>query len=150
MSDMRQLYQEIILDHYKNPRNKGKLEPRDLTIRGTNPSCGDDFTFHFKFDPDGNVEKIMFEGHGCAISTCSTSLLTEIIPGKDKETAERIATLFRSYIRRETDKIKPEDMGELMALSGVRDQTSRVKCATLAWNTLITALTGKDIEDDDD
>lgn len=149
MTDMRQLYQEIILDHYKNPRNKGKLEPCDITIRGTNPSCGDDFTFHFKFDEQGNIERVTFEGHGCAISTCSSSLLTEIVPGKSKAASEQLAMLFRKYIRREISSVSPEELGELMALSGVRDQTSRVKCATLAWNTLINALTGVDIDDED-
>jgi nitrogen fixation NifU-like protein len=139
--DLRQLYQEVILDHYKRPRNFGPLQGADHTAEGYNPLCGDQVKVSVRLEDD-RVADLHFEGAGCAISTASASLMTEAIKGKTVEEAEE---LFQRYHGLVSGKIAPdddEDLGKLEALAGVRDYPVRIKCATLAWHALRAALHG--------
>jgi nitrogen fixation NifU-like protein len=142
MSDLSDLYQEVILDHYRNPRNRGPLPGADRTAEGYNPLCGDQLQVHVKLDGD-RVEQIRFEGTGCAISQASASVMTTVLRGKTKA---EIDTLFETFQRLVTGKegADLEAMGELAALSGVSEFPARVKCATLGWHTLLAALQRKD------
>lgn len=134
-----ELYQEVILDHTKNPRNRGKLAGANRTAEGYNPLCGDQVTLYVSLD--GNVLKdISFEGSGCAISTASVSLLTETLKGKTMEEAKNI---FKSLHDLVTGLPTEGDLGKLEVFSGVQEFPMRVKCATLAWHTLNAALENK-------
>jgi nitrogen fixation NifU-like protein len=139
--DLRQLYQEVILDHYKRPRNFGPLQGADHTAEGYNPLCGDQVKVSVRLEDD-RVADLHFEGAGCAISTASASLMTEAIKGKTVEEAEELFQRFHGLV---SGKIAPdddEDLGKLEALAGVRDYPVRIKCATLAWHALRAALHG--------
>ncbi|MEM1179048.1 MAG: Fe-S cluster assembly sulfur transfer protein SufU [Acidobacteriota bacterium] len=138
MSDLRQLYQEIILDHYRSPRNHGSLDGADREAKGHNPLCGDSVKISIDLDGD-RIHDIAFEGAGCAISTASASLLTEAIKGKTILEAEALGQNFRDLL---TGRTEPGDheLGKLEAFVGVRELPVRVKCATLAWHTLKAAL----------
>lgn len=141
MSDLRDLYQELILDHGRNPRNFHTMEePRDASV-GFNPLCGDKLELFVRFDGD-EVRDVSFVGSGCAISMASASLLTESIRRKSRR--ESLAFLYE-FIDWMTgsDAVPPEHFGKLSALGGVRDFPVRIKCATLAWRTLEALLTGK-------
>jgi len=138
MSDLTDLYQEVILDHNRKPRNFGALSEANRTAKGDNPLCGDQLQVQLRVQGD-RIESVAFEGHGCAISTASASLMTEAVKGKSVEEAE---TLFRKMHEMLTeDGLPDEELGKLQALVGVREYPMRVKCATLAWHTLHTALT---------
>lgn len=143
MDELRDLYQEIILDHNKNPRNFHKLVDADFTLEGFNPLCGDHYTFYLKLDGE-TIDDIGFEGSGCAISKASASLMSSILKGKSKEEAEHLFSLFTDIV---TGKIDPaghiEELGKLAAFAGVADFPVRVKCATLPWHTMHGALQGK-------
>jgi nitrogen fixation NifU-like protein len=141
MSDLRDLYEEVILEHNRNPRNFPK-NPQGANhhARGYNPLCGDEFSIHLKID-DGVITDVGFEGAGCAISTASASMMTEAMKGKSVEEAER---LFREMHELLTEKGEHPELGKLVVLAGVRDYPMRVKCATLAWHTLQAALHGED------
>jgi nitrogen fixation NifU-like protein len=138
MSDLRDLYQEVILDHYRKPRNFGPLADADRKAEGFNPLCGDRLTLYVKLMGDV-ITDASFEGSGCAISTASASLLTESIKGKTEREAERLFQGFHDVV---TGGVATSDvdLGKLEVLVGVREFPVRVKCATLAWHTLHAAL----------
>jgi nitrogen fixation NifU-like protein len=143
MSDLRELYQEVILDHHKKPRNFRKLEGA-RHVEGFNPLCGDKVTVYVQLE--GNIVRdVSFQGSGCAISTASASMMTESLKGKTRAEAE---ALFQSFHDLLTGKIPPDavarDLGKLQVFSGVREFPVRVKCATLAWHTFHAALEGED------
>ena len=146
MSELRELYQEVILDHNKNPRNFGALDPCDHKADGNNPLCGDILTVYLIVD-DGKVADLRFEGKGCAISVASASMMTELVKGKTVDEAEKLFDAFHHLC---TDADLPDvpegledDMDTLQVLSGVREFPMRVKCATLAWHTMHAALAGE-------
>ena len=142
------LYQEILLDHYKNPRNQGKLDDADVPSEAKNPFCGDVVTLNLKFENE-RVADIRFHGEGCVISQASVSLLTQYAKGKTVEEIRQLVDKFQTMLRGEgTEKID-EDLEELLALQGVADYPTRVKCATLAWNTLVKALNDHQHRHDD-
>jgi nitrogen fixation NifU-like protein len=139
--DLTDLYRDVILDHNRRPRNFGVLEPADASVEGFNPLCGDRLTVRLKMAGDA-IEDIRFEGQGCAISTASASLMTEAVKGKSR--ADALA-LFERVHRMLTDDAAPADeLGKLAALSGVREFPARVKCASLCWHTLASALKAPD------
>jgi len=142
-SDLRDLYQEVVVDHSRRPRNFRKLEHADRTVTGRNPLCGDQLTLYVKLK-DQVIEDIAFEGSGCAISKASASLMTSILKGKTKAEAEELFRQFHSLITEGPDgSVKREQLGKLAALGGVSEFPARVKCASLAWHTLHSALEGK-------
>ncbi len=130
MSMMRELYTQIIMDHYQRPRNRGELENPDIEEHLLNPLCGDEITVYAAFDGD-KVSSVKFGGRGCAISQASASMMTERLMGKSREAAEKEIKGFKSMMTGETEF--PE-MDDLAALKGVIQYPSRIKCATLAWN----------------
>jgi nitrogen fixation NifU-like protein len=138
MADLRELYQEVIFDHYKKPRNFHKLPGADCCADGHNPLCGDRITVYLKLK-DGLIEDVSFEGTGCAISTASASLMTEVLKGRSMSDAEQLFEGFHSMVTDADADLHPE-LGKLEVLSGVREFPARVKCATLAWHTLNAAL----------
>ena len=143
-SELRGLYQEVIIDHSKQPRNFRKFEDATGTAEGFNPLCGDHLTVYVKL-AGGVIEDIAFQGDGCAISKASASLMTTALKGKKE--AEAIALFGHVHAlltAGPNGEVKPEDVGKLAALSGVWEFPARVKCATLAWHTLRSALEGKD------
>jgi nitrogen fixation NifU-like protein len=134
------LYQEVILDHSKNPRNFREMEDADKTIDGFNPLCGDKIKLFLKVD-DGVVSDISFQGVGCAISTASASLLTESLKGKSAEEAERIFSQFQQLVTHHPkEELDCDCLGKLIVFEGIRDYPMRVKCATLCWHALKAAL----------
>ncbi len=145
MSDLLDLYQEVILDHNKRPRNFGPLPGAERRAEGHNPLCGDELELHLKLDGD-RIEDLRFEGAGCAISTASASLMTETVKGKTIEEAERLFRGFHDLLTGDpsvVEEASPE-LGKLAVFSGVREFPVRVKCATLAWHTLKAALEDRD------
>jgi nitrogen fixation NifU-like protein len=143
MTDLRALYQEVILDHYKRPRNYGPLADADRHAEGYNPLCGDRVKVHLRLCGD-RIAGISFEGAGCAISTASASLMTEAVAGKTRKEAVELARQFHGVLTGEegAEAEGAVDLGKLEALSGVREFPVRVKCATLAWHALKAALEG--------
>jgi nitrogen fixation NifU-like protein len=140
MNALRELYQEIILDHYRRPRNFGPLEGATHQAAGHNPLCGDQVKIYLDVDPSGAIGRIHFEGAGCAISTASASLMTEAVGGLPVEDARRLFQRFHDLL---THKGEPDgELGDLEALAGVRDLPVRIKCATLPWHTFKAALDG--------
>ncbi len=138
--DLRELYQEVIFDHNRKPRNFHEMPEANRRADGHNPLCGDQLTVFLKVN-DGRVEDVSFVGHGCAISTASASLMTEAVKGRS---IEDIESLFRDVHALLTEAPPAQrDFGKLVALSGVREFPVRVKCATLAWHTLHNALVGE-------
>jgi nitrogen fixation NifU-like protein len=142
MSDLRELYQQVIIDHAKTPRNSGKLESPDRQVEGFNPLCGDRFVIYLKMDGD-RVEDVSFEGAGCAISTASASLMTEALRGKTVDEIEKNIDRFIEMVTAPTDAPLPgPEMGKPAVFSGVREFPLRIKCATLAWHSLRAAIRG--------
>ena len=142
MSDLGELYQELIVDHSKRPRNFGKLEGANRQASGYNPLCGDKITVYVKVE-DNVVREIRFEGIGCAISTASASLMAEKSKGKTLEEAEALFDLFHKMVTVETvEGSAAAELGKLSVFSGVKEFPVRVKCATLPWHTLRSALRG--------
>lgn len=139
--DLRELYQEVIFDHNRKPRNFHSLEDANHVARGHNPLCGDELTVFLRV-VDDTIADVSFEGHGCAISKASASLMTEAVKGRP---IAEVEALFRDFHALLTD-VPPadRDFGKLQVLAGVRDFPARVKCATLAWHTLHNALAGDD------
>ena len=137
-ADLRDLYQEVILDHNKRPRNFRKMEDADRKADGHNPLCGDKVTVYVKME-DGILRDVSFVGSGCAISTASASLMTELLKGKTEEEAEELFQDFRDMVAGPAPSTHV-DLGKLKVLAGVREFPARVKCATLAWHTVKTAL----------
>ncbi|MBI4178747.1 SUF system NifU family Fe-S cluster assembly protein [bacterium] len=132
------LYQEIILDHYKTPRNRGKLEKPDIEIFESNPLCGDELCLHAHVN-GGTLKDIRFEGKGCSISLASASMMTETLKGRDRAHAQKYINGIKAMMHGE-EKLTDEELGDLEALKGVADFPARVKCALLAWTTLEKAL----------
>jgi nitrogen fixation NifU-like protein len=142
--DLNDLYRDVILDHNRQPRNFGALEPADACVEGFNPLCGDHLTLRLRFKDD-TVSDIRFEGQGCAISTASASLMTEAVKGKTRGEALK---LFERVHQLLTDDAAPpaDELGKLAALSGVREYPARVKCASLCWHSLASALKSADLK----
>ena len=148
--DLKQLYQDIILEHGKSPRNLGKCEGYNYDATGYNPLCGDKVHVYLKLNNEKKVENLTFEGEGCAISLASASIMTELVQGKSFRQAKDIMNSFLNMIK-ENSEIKSTHLDndqktKLMSLSGVKQFPMRVKCATLSWHTLISALDGKKTE----
>ena len=145
MSELRELYQQVILDHNKNPRNFGRLEGANRQRDGHNPLCGDTLNVSLLVDAAGIIQDINFEGSGCAISKASASLMTSLVKGKTAAVAEQIFTDFQTMVTSDVEApVDAAKMGKLAVFSGVREFPMRVKCATLAWHTMRAAL-----QDDD-
>ena len=143
MSELRELYQEVILDHGKAPRNFRVVEGASHHADGHNPLCGDRITVYLKAEA-GVIEEIGFQGAGCAISTASASMMTEALQGKPIEESRRLFAAFHALLTGESDaEASAPLLGKLQVFSGVREFPIRVKCATLAWHTLRAALDGK-------
>ena len=145
--NIKELYQEIILEHGKNPRNLRKTENFNKDAKGHNPLCGDKVHVYLKLDESKKVEDISFEGQGCAISMASASIMTDLIKGKNEHEAKEIVEDFLVMIKENPD-LKSEYLNEdektkLMCLSGVKQYPMRVKCATLSWHTLVSAFDNK-------
>jgi len=136
--ELDELYRDIILDHYRNPRHRGSLNAPTATHEGLNPLCGDEVTVELLVDGD-RINDVAYNGSGCSISQSSASMMTEAIYGKPLDEVKRLKDDFTAMMRGEDD-IDPESLGDLEALSGVRKFPVRVKCATLAWHTLEEAL----------
>lgn len=143
MNELRELYQEVILDHNRRPRNTGPLEDATNEAEGYNPLCGDRIMLHLKVEND-KVEDLKFEGQGCAISTASASLMTEAVKGRSVEEAHELFQRFHRMVAEENGGVEwPDEIASLEAFSGVKEFPVRVKCATLAWHTLEAALKGE-------
>jgi len=145
--NLKELYQDIILEHGKSPRNFGKCEKYTHEAKGHNPLCGDQVHIYLKLNNEKNVDDVTFEGTGCAISIASTSIMTELVKGKSLGGAKKIVMDFLNMIKN-TQEIKSNDLDKdqkikIMSLSGVKQYPMRVKCATLAWHTLTSAINGK-------
>jgi nitrogen fixation NifU-like protein len=144
MSGKRALYEKVILDHNKNPRNFGPLENADREAEGYNALCGDHFKVFLKLDGD-TIEDVHFDGAGCAISKSSASVMTTLLKGKKATEAKQIFDRFHDMITSDHESpIDEKDLGKLMVFSGVREYPVRIKCATLPWHTMIAALKGED------
>ncbi len=144
MEGLRELYQEVILDHNKNPGNFHKLENANRKADGTNPLCGDHYTIYLKVE-DGRRVDIAFEGSGCAISKSSASIMSQEVKGKTSEEVEKIFQLFHKVVTGEADALDHlEELGKLAAFAGVAEFPIRVKCATLAWHAMHTALNSEE------
>lgn len=140
LDQIRDLYQEVVFDHNRNPRNFRVMEDATRKIEGFNPLCGDKITLYVKVN-DGVIEDVSFQGSGCAISTASASLMTEIVKGKTEDEAQHLFDIFHRITTGKNDEaVNLEDIGKLAVLAGVRAYPARVKCATLAWHSLQAAL----------
>lgn len=138
MTDLRELYQQVILDHNKNPRNYREIEAA-RKVEGYNPLCGDHYTIYLQLE-GGVIRDVSFTGSGCAISKASASVMSTTVKGKTLEEAERLFQLFHGMVTGETGRTEGVDLGRLAAFSGVSEFPARVKCASLPWHTLHTAL----------
>ena len=149
--NLKELYQEIILDHGKNPRNLGKTKNFNKDAKGHNPLCGDKVHIFLKLNDNKKLEDIWFEGQGCAISMASASIMTDLLKGKEEKEVKEIVTDFLEMIKEkdeiQTNLLKDDEKTKLMCLSGVKQYPMRVKCATLSWHNLVSAMEndGKEI-----
>ena len=148
--NLKELYQEIILEHGKNPRNLRKTENFNKDAKGHNPLCGDKVHVYLKLNENKKIEDISFEGQGCAISMASASIMTDLVKGKEEFEVKEIVSDFLDMIK-EKDELNnnilhEDDKTKLMCLSGVKQYPMRVKCATLSWHTLISAIDNAQIE----
>ncbi len=140
MSDLRELYQEVILDHNKSPRNFRAIEHAGHHAHGDNPLCGDVVDVYAEVEGD-RITDLAFQGSGCAISQASASLMTDVVKGRSVADARHLVERFRALLTEEDgDGAEPEELGKLAVFAGVKDYPMRVKCATLAWHTLAAAL----------
>ena len=139
MDDLKALYQEVIIDHSRNPRNFGPLGSANRSAEGVNPLCGDELTLECFIDDNEIIQNIGFVGQGCAISVASASIMTEMLKGMPKKEAEELFDQFRIKVTG-GDGAESVDIGKLEVLIGVREFPTRVKCATLAWHTVIAAI----------
>jgi nitrogen fixation NifU-like protein len=137
--DLKDLYRDVIVDHNRNPRNFGKLEPADAHADGHNPLCGDRLSLYVNLDGD-RLRDVKFSGTGCAISVASASLLTEAVKGKTRAEVKDLFEDMHTLLTRHDADVDPDKLGKLAALSGVREFPARVKCASLCWHTLNAAL----------
>ena len=142
--NLKELYQEIILEHGKNPRNLGKTENFNKDAKGNNPLCGDNVHVYLKLNDQRKVEDISFEGSGCAISMASASIMTDLFKGKEESEVKEIINDFLEMIKEKPElssqKLQDDEKTKLMCLSGVKQYPMRVKCATLSWHTLTSAI----------
>ena len=145
--ELKELYQEIILDHGKNPRNKGKCEGFTNDAKAHNPLCGDKVHIYLKLNKDKQIENLSFEGEGCAISLASASILTETVKGKDLSFITKISEDFLNMIKNKTkitiNSLTADQITTIASLSGVQEFPMRVKCATMVWHTLLSAIEKK-------
>ena len=145
--DLKQLYQDIILEHGKSPRNLGKCEGYSHEAKGYNPLCGDKVHVYLKLDSEKKVQSLTFEGEGCAISLASASIMTELVKGKSFEETKEIMDAFLNMIKNtseiQSNHLDEDEKTKLMSLSGVKQFPMRVKCATLSWHTLNSAIKEK-------
>ncbi|MDQ6994863.1 MAG: SUF system NifU family Fe-S cluster assembly protein [Mariprofundaceae bacterium] len=139
MFNLGDLYQQLIIDHTKNPRNFGKLEPCNHDAEGYNPLCGDQLHVYLQVNDEQMIEDITFEGQGCSISTASASLMTEALKGKSLSTFQALFDAFHAMATGD-DKPNEEVLGKLAVLAGVKEFPSRIKCATLCWHTVKSAM----------
>ncbi|MFL6575796.1 MAG: Fe-S cluster assembly sulfur transfer protein SufU [Povalibacter sp.] len=137
--DLKDLYRDVIVDHNRNPRNFGKLEPADAHVDGHNPLCGDRLSVYVNLNGD-RISEVKFSGSGCAISVASASLLTEAVKGKTRDEVKDLFEDMHAVLTRHDANVDLEKLGKLAALSGVREFPARVKCASLCWHTLNAAL----------
>ncbi len=145
MDDLRELYQATILDHNRDPRNFGALETANRSARGDNPVCGDKLVVYLEIDDDDRVTDVRFDGKGCAISTASASLMTEFVKGRKRQEIDETFEQFHELVTGNPgEKVDGEGLGKLAVFSGVREYPVRVKCATLCWHTLRSAMSGGD------
>ncbi len=143
MSDLRELYQQVILDHNKNPRNFHEMADATKKVDGYNPLCGDHYTVFVKVDGE-KIQDVSFTGNGCAISKASASVMSSTVKGKSTEEAARLFETFHRLVTGDTSGLSAADLGRLAAFSGVSEFPARVKCATLAWHTLKSSLEGSE------
>ncbi|HEY0529584.1 MAG TPA: SUF system NifU family Fe-S cluster assembly protein [Gemmatimonadaceae bacterium] len=141
-AEIAALYQELILDHYRRPRNKGQMENADATVEMKNPLCGDEIALQVAFEGD-SVADLRFSGRGCSISQASASMMTQLLKGKSAEEIDEIRTRFRDLMLGDATAAEDPKIGSLKALSGVARFPARVKCALLAWNALESALASR-------
>ena len=141
MSDLRELYQQVILDHNRNPRNFKELPNATAKVEGYNPLCGDHYTVFVSLDGDV-IREVSFTGSGCAISKASASVMSSTVKGKSRDEANRLFDTFHRLVTGDSSGLDAADLGRLAAFSGVSEFPARVKCATLAWHTLRNALEG--------
>ncbi|MBM3630825.1 MAG: SUF system NifU family Fe-S cluster assembly protein [Alphaproteobacteria bacterium] len=148
--NLKELYQEIILEHGKNPKNLGKTENFNKDAKGNNPLCGDNVHVYLKLNDKKIIEDISFEGSGCAISMASASIMTDLVKGKNLTIAKEIIEDFLGMIKEKeelnTKNLNDDEKTKLMCLSGVKQYPMRVKCATLSWHTLVSAFENKKTE----
>ncbi len=145
MFDLRDLYQQVIVDHNKSPRNFGRLEPCSHEADGYNPLCGDKLHVYLQVGEDGKIEDVKFEGEGCAISMASASLMTEAIKGKSVAECRQLFEDFQHLVTSDLSEAPDEKrLGKLAVLAGVREFPSRIKCAILCWHTMKSAVDGGD------
>ncbi len=142
MPDLRELYQDLILDHSKKPRNYREMPGANRKVEGFNPLCGDHFTVYLEMDGD-NVKDVSFQGSGCALSRASASMMTQVLKGKNKADAEQLFTRFHDLVTGKTQNGNAEELGKLAVFSGVSEFPVRVKCASLAWHAMKAALEGE-------
>jgi nitrogen fixation NifU-like protein len=143
MSELSELYQQVILDHNKKPRNFRRLETANRSAEGYNPLCGDQLTVYLELE-DEVVKEVSFEGSGCAISKAAASMMTQSVKGKTKQEAETLFNEFHRMVTGELDEeAVPNGLGRLTIFAGVRDFPARVKCASLSWHTMHAALLGE-------
>lgn len=135
---LEELYKEVILDHYRDPRNKGRLDPHDVALERNNPLCGDEIELFLHFDGE-NIDGISFDGKGCSISLASTSMMTEKIKGLSNKDAGEVAESIKRMMAGEEEG-DADTLGDLVSLKGVVKYPVRIKCALLGWNTLLEAL----------
>ena len=139
LGELEELYQEVILDHSRRPRNFGELPDASVKVHGDNPSCGDEIHLAIKFDNDGGLEQIKFTGHGCAISQASASLMTMKLKGKKRAEVEQMLGAFHDLVTTGKNDA-PKNLGDLQVMRGVRKFPQRVKCAMLPWRAVEQAL----------
>lgn len=141
--ELRELYRELILDHARSPRHFGKIDEATHSADGINPLCGDKLHLYFTIDSNGRIDDATFEGSGCAISVASASLLTDVVRGLDSQKAIEFSDAVLGSLTGEPNA-RDTDIGKLQALQGVREFPSRVKCATLAWHAMRSAINSED------
>ena len=147
--ELKELYQEIILDHAKNPRNKGKCSEYNHDAQAHNPLCGDKVHIYLNLDKDENIKELSFEGEGCAISLASASILTDTLKGKDLSFTKKIIDDFLNMLKKKgkitLNSLTEDQITTINSLSGVQEFPMRIKCATMAWHTMLSALKDKNL-----
>lgn len=143
MDDLRELYQEVILDHGRHPRNCRRVDDHSHEAEGDNPMCGDRLSVYLKIDDDGTIRDAAFQGRGCAISIASASIMTEMLPGLSEADARRLFDNFHLLVTGQDINGSDAGLDKLVVMSGVRNYPVRIKCATLAWHAMTAAMDGE-------